>query len=65
MREQLADGVQQVTGTQSAFAAVKADGFVITWGHPALGDDSRLGITRHYYRLLGIIKDYSRTHRNP
>eukprot|EP00435_Cladocopium_sp_Y103_P031275 s1696_g7.t2 len=32
--------VQQVCGTEGAFAAVLADGTVVTWGHPDYGSDS-------------------------
>ena len=34
VREQLADGVQMVTGNVNSFAAVKVDGSVIFWGDP-------------------------------
>ena len=33
-------GVQQIQGTGSAFAAILADGSVVTWGHAAYGGDS-------------------------
>ena len=33
-------GVQQIQATQSAFAAILADGSVVTWGHAQHGGDS-------------------------
>jgi hypothetical protein len=32
--------VQQLASTASAFAATRADGSVVTWGHPERGGDS-------------------------
>ena len=37
---QLAGGVQSVTGDGLAFAAVKLDGSVVTWGDANAGGDS-------------------------
>ncbi|CAE7500818.1 HERC2 [Symbiodinium natans] len=34
------DNVQQLEATQSAFAAVRGDGSVVTWGRPRWGGDS-------------------------
>ena len=39
--EQLSSGVQTVVGNMLAFAAVKMDGSVVTWGDAELGGDSR------------------------
>ncbi len=38
--DQLQDGVQALYSTNSAFAALKADGSVVTWGNQSLGGDS-------------------------
>ena len=38
-RDQL-KGVQQIQATQRAFAAILADGSVITWGNAGFGGDS-------------------------
>ena len=40
VREAHVSDVQQVTGTNTAFAAVRADGSVVTWGNPGAGGDS-------------------------
>ena len=32
--------VEQIWGTDSAFAAILADGTVVTWGNPECGGDS-------------------------
>jgi len=32
--------VQQICGTDFAFAAILADGSVVTWGNPSRGGDS-------------------------
>lgn len=40
VREQLFD-ILEVHASSGAFAAVRADGIVITWGHPLSGGDSR------------------------
>ena len=37
----LSGGVQTIVGNDSAFAAVKVDGSVVTWGKPECGGDSR------------------------
>ncbi|CAE7711581.1 RAB2A, partial [Symbiodinium sp. CCMP2456] len=39
VRDQLQD-VQKVVGTAGAFAAIRADGRVITWGDAEFGGDS-------------------------
>ena len=39
IRDQLR-GVQQIQATDSAFAAILADGSVVTWGVPICGGDS-------------------------
>ena len=36
----LAEGVASVVGTENAFAAVKTDGSVVTWGDAENGGDS-------------------------
>ena len=41
MGERLSGGVQKVVGNYYAFAAVKADGSVVTWGDADSGGDSR------------------------
>ena len=40
MAAQLAGGVQTIVTSRSAFAAVKVDGSVVTWGDPDSGGDS-------------------------
>ena len=40
VQEQLYD-ILEVHASSGAFAAVRADGAVITWGHPLSGGDSR------------------------
>ena len=40
VRDQLFD-ILEVHASSGAFAAVRADGVVITWGHPLSGGDSR------------------------
>ena len=40
MKNELAIGVQQILSTDKAFAAVKSDGSVITWGASNRGGDS-------------------------
>ena len=39
MQEQL-KGVQQIQATSRAFAAIRSDGFVVTWGDADSGGDS-------------------------
>ena len=50
--EQLSGGVQAVIGNSCAFAAVKEDGAVVTWGKSTLGGDSRCVVTQ----LSGVAK---------
>ena len=40
VQDQLVD-VRQLAATESAFAAVREDGCVVTWGHPRFGGDCR------------------------
>lgn len=40
VQDQLHD-VQEVHASSGAFAAIRADGRVVTWGHPLSGGDSR------------------------
>ncbi|MFN9402645.1 MAG: hypothetical protein ACK57T_23325, partial [Dolichospermum sp.] len=40
MSSSLASGVTQIFSTGSAFAALKSDGSVVTWGGEAYGGDS-------------------------
>ena len=40
VREQLLSGVLRISATQGAFAALKSDGSVVTWGDPDYGGDS-------------------------
>ena len=45
---QLSSGVQSVTGSLGAFAAVKSDGSVVAWGNREYGGDSRDVVARGY-----------------
>jgi hypothetical protein len=36
----ISSGVKYICTTSAAFAAIKSDGSVITWGHPTFGGDS-------------------------
>ena len=40
VRQKLTRGVQLIASTKGAFAAVKGDGSVVTWGHKDYGGDS-------------------------
>ena len=40
MQDQL-KSVQQIQASRGAFAAILADGSVVTWGNPKVGGDSR------------------------
>ena len=40
VQEQLTKGVRQIHSTESAFAALKEDGSVVTWGNSDCGGDS-------------------------
>lgn len=40
MADELRSGVTQIFSTQFAFAALKNDGSVVTWGHPTYGGNS-------------------------
>ena len=37
---QISSGVTEIFSTDTAFAALKSDGSVVTWGHPSNGGDS-------------------------
>ena len=57
VREALASDVQQVGATgRGAFAAVKAGGAVVTWGHARRGGDStavRTALTSEVEKVVG------------
>jgi ribosomal protein L30E len=48
--------VTQIFSTGSAFAALRVDGSVVTWGDPSFGGDSSVS---HYDSKGNLVKDYS------
>jgi len=46
--------VQQIYASLGAFAAIRADGAVATWGHPAYGGDSSIAPLTKCWVCAGV-----------
>ena len=62
VRDQLFD-ILEVHASSGAFAAVRADGVVITWGHPLSGGDSR-SVRKQLAEGLGEAKRADTSYRD-
>ena len=59
MASELASGVTRITATGRAFAALKSDGSVVTWGDPGYGGDSSAVASE---LTSGVVNVFSNAH---